>query len=255
MKKGLKKLSILVILVGLFFILNSSFAIITGNVVSKRVDVLDSFIGIMFLVSGFALFLVGELESKVAVYDISKGKKYSEKEKFYHMTDPSLYFSKVGNVSLSEFKRGIKEIEYDDELMQLIKEEYGSQLLKIEHKGKPLEKNIAEEFLKVLYREKIPEEELIKKEEILEIRRAFDPGWYGQPTTKQSRILKEYGFSYQHEGKHGQIYSIKNPKIKTITSSTPSDVNTGKNIAKQIVSLLKKTEEPRYLKLKAKTAS
>ncbi|MBI2057239.1 hypothetical protein HYT91_03220, partial [Candidatus Pacearchaeota archaeon] len=50
MKRGLKKLSILVILAGFFFILNSSFAVITGNVVSKRIDVLDSFLGIMFLV-------------------------------------------------------------------------------------------------------------------------------------------------------------------------------------------------------------
>ncbi|MEK6817410.1 MAG: hypothetical protein AABX80_01285, partial [Nanoarchaeota archaeon] len=79
------------------------------------------------------------------------------------------------------------------------------------------------------------------KEEISEIRQAFDPGWYGQPTTKQSRVLKEYGLSYQHGAKHGKIYSNKNPNIKTITSSTPSDVNTGKNIAKQIIGLLKKT--------------
>ena len=80
MKKGLKKFSILIILVGLFFILNSSFVIITGNVVSKKIDSLDSFIGIMFLVSGLTLFLVSELESKVNVYDISKGKKPFEKE-------------------------------------------------------------------------------------------------------------------------------------------------------------------------------
>ncbi len=243
MKKGLKKLSILVILVGLFFILNSSFAIITGNVVSKRVDVLDSFIGIMFLVAGLALFLVSGLEPRVEVYDVSKGKKLSEKEKFYHMTNPSSYFNKVGDVSLNEFKRGIKEIEHDEELMQIIKEVYGSQLLDIEKTGEPLKKQIAGEFLKVLYREKIPEEELIKKEEISEIRRAFDSGWYGQPTTKQSRVLNEYGFSYQHGGKHGQIYSTKNPKIKTITSSTPSDVNAGKNVARQIVSLLKRKRE------------
>lgn len=245
MKKGLKKLGIIVILAGLFFILNSSFAIITGNVISKKVDALDSFIGIMFLIAGLALFLVGELESKVAVYDVSKGKRISEKEKFYHMTDPSLYFSKAGEINLSEFKKGIKEIENDPELMQIIKETYGSQLLYIEKTGNPSKKHLAEEFLKVLYHEKIPgeEKELIAKEEISEIRQAFDPGWYGQPTTKQSRILKEYGFSYQHGAKHGQVYSIKNPKIKTITSSTPSDVNTGRNIAKQIVGLLKKERE------------
>lgn len=65
MKKGLGKLGIIVILVGFFFILNSSFAIITGNVVSKKVDALDSFIGIMFLISGLALFLVSELESRI----------------------------------------------------------------------------------------------------------------------------------------------------------------------------------------------
>ena len=75
----------------------------------------------MFLIGGLALFLVSELESKVAVYDISKGKKPHKKEEFYHMTDPSLYFSKVGDISLNEFKRGIKEIENDSELMQIIK--------------------------------------------------------------------------------------------------------------------------------------
>lgn len=238
MKKGLRKFSILILLFGLFFILNSSFAIITGNVVSKRVDVLDSFIGIMFLVAGLTLFLVGELESKVAVYDVSKGKK-PEKEKFYHMTNPSSYFNKVGDVSLNEFKRGIKEIEHDEELMQIVKEVYGSQLLDIEKTGEPLKKQIAGEFLKVLYRKPEIEKELVAKEEISEIRQAFDPGWYGQPTTKQSRVLKEYGFSYQHGGKHGQIYSTKNPNVKMITSSTPSDVNAGKNVARQIVSLLK----------------
>ena len=78
-------------------------------------------------------------------------------------------------------------------------------------------KQIAEEFLKVLYREKIPgkEKELIAKEEISEIRRVFDPGWYGRPTTQQSKILKEYGLSFQHGAKHGEIYSTKSPKIKT----------------------------------------
>lgn len=241
MKKGLRKFSIIVLLVGLFFILNSSFAIITGNVVSKRVDVLDSFLGIMFFVAGLTLFLISELESKVAVYDISKGKKKSPE--FYHMTDPSLYFSKAGKVNLNEFRRGIKEIEDDFELMQMIKETYGSQLLDIEKTGEPLKKQIAGEFLKVLYREPEMERELVAKEEVSEIRQAFDSGWYGQPTTKQSRILKEYGFSYQHGGKHGQIYSTKNQKIKTITSSTPSDVNTGKNVARQIVSLLKRERE------------
>ena len=150
MKKGLKKLGIFIILVGLFFIINSSFVIITGNVISKEINILDSFIGIMFLVSGLTLFLVSELESRVSVYDISKGKKKSQKEEFYHMTDPSLYFSKVGDVSLEEFKRGIKEIENDLELIQLVREEYGPQLLEKEYRGKPLEKNLAEEFLKVL---------------------------------------------------------------------------------------------------------
>lgn len=243
MKKRLKKFSIIIILVGLFFILNSSFVIITGNVVSKRIDVLDSFVGIIFIIGGLTLFLVSELESKVQVYDISKGKKTSEKEKFYHMTDPSLYFSKTGEVSLSEFKRGMKEIEHDPELMHIVKETYGSQLLDIEKTGDPMKKHLAEEFLKILYSEKFYEKELVTKEEISEIRRVFDSGWYGQPTTQQTRILKEYGFSYQHGGKHGQIYSVKFPKIKTITSSTPSDVNTGKNISRQIVGLLKRERE------------
>ena len=246
MKRGLGKLGIIIILVGLFFILNSSFVIITGNVVSKKIDTLNSLTGIMFLISGLALFLVGELESKiVSVYDVSKGKVPRKKEEFYHMTDPSLYFGKTGEVSLSEFKRGIREIEYGAELMQIVKEVYGSQLLDIEKTGDPTKKHVAEEFLKVLYSGKIPkqEKELIKKEEIFEIRRAFDPGWYGQPTTKQSSILKEYGFSYQHGGKHGQIYSIKNPNVKTITSSTPSDVNSGKDVARQIVGLLRRERE------------
>ena len=246
MKRGLKKLSIIVILAGFFFILNSSFAIITGNVVSKKIDSLDSLVGIMFLVSGLVLFLVSELESKiVSVYDVSKGKAPNRKQEFYRMTDPSLYFSKVGDVSLEEFKRGIKEIENDSELMHLVREEYGPQLLEKESKGKLLEKNIAEEFLKVLYSGKIPrrEKELITKEEISEIRRAFDPGWTGAPDTKQSRILKEYGFAYTPKSAHGEIYSNKNPNIKIITSSTPSDVNTGKNVARQIISRLKKQRE------------
>ncbi|MBI2003944.1 hypothetical protein HYS72_00580 [Candidatus Pacearchaeota archaeon] len=244
MKRGLKKLSILVILAGFFFILNSSFAVITGNVVSKRIDVLDSFLGIMFLVGGLALFLVGELELKtISVYDASKGKVPKKKEKFYHMTDPLLYFSKVGDVSLEEFKRGIKEIENDRELMRLVKEEYGPQLLEKESKGKLLERNIAEEFLKVLYSGKIPrqEKELITKKEIYEIRRAFDPGWYGKPDAHQSKILKEHGFAYAPKPGHGEIYSKNNPNIRILASSTPSDVNAGKNVARQIVSLLKKS--------------
>ena len=242
MKRGLKKLGIMIILVGLFFILNSSFVIITGDVVSKKIDTLNSLTGIMFLISGLALFLVGELESRiVSVYDVSKGKVPRKKEEFYHMTDPLLYFSKVGNVSLEEFKRGIKEIKNDQELMHLVREEYGPQLLEKESKGNLLEKNIAEEFLKVLYSGKIPrkEKELITKEEIYKIQGAFKPGWDGKPDSKQSRILKEYGLSYQHGANHGQIYFNKNPNIKIITSSTPSDVNTGKNVARQIVSLLK----------------
>src|SRR3989344_2504751 len=168
MKRGMKKLSILIILAGFFFILNSSFAIITGNVVSKRIDSLNSLIGIMFLVAGLVLFLVSELESRiVSVYDVSKGKAPKRKQEFYRMTDPLLYFSKVGDVSLEEFKRGIKEIENDPELMHLVREEYGHQLLEKESKGNLVEKNIAEEFLKVLYFGKLPkqEKELITKEE------------------------------------------------------------------------------------------
>ncbi|MEK6844994.1 MAG: hypothetical protein AABX44_01940 [Nanoarchaeota archaeon] len=246
MKRGLKKLGIIIILVGLFFILNSSFVIITGNVVSKKIDSLNSLIGIMFLISGLALFLVSELESRiVSVYDVSKGKNSKRKEEFYHMTDPLLYFNKVGDVSLKEFKKGIKEIENDPELMQLVKEEYGPQLLEKESKGEHLEKEIAEEFLKVLYSGKIPrqERELITKEEISNIKKVFDPGWSGKPDSKQSRILNEYGLSYQHGAKHGQIYSIKNPNIKLITSSTPSDVNTGKNVARDLINAVKKIKQ------------
>ena len=245
MKRGIKKLSIIVILAGFFFILNSSFAIITGNVVSKKIDSLDSLIGIMFLVAGLVLFLVSELESKIAVYDVSKGKAPKRKQEFYRMTDPSLYFSKVGDVSLEEFKRGIKKIEDDPELMHLVREEYGHQLLEKESKGNFLEKNIAEEFLKVLYFGKIPkqEKELITKEEISDIRRAFDPGWHGNPDAHQSKILKEYDFAYAPKSGHGEIYYNKNPHIRIITSSTPSDVNAGKNVARQIVSLLKRQKE------------
>ena len=133
MKRWLKTIRILILLNGLLLIASSSFLNITGNVISENINVGGSILGLIFLVGGLVLFLTeqGTLE-RIAVYDVSKGKS-PEKERFYGMTDPETYFS-TGRVNLSEFKRGIKEIEEDKELMDLIKKEYGTQLLDIEKK-------------------------------------------------------------------------------------------------------------------------
>lgn len=242
MQKRLKKLGVTIILLGFVLIINSSLIKITGNVISESFNMGDSIFGLVLIIGGLALFLSQEGKSglEIKVYDISKGKR--KEENFYEMTDPNLYFGNMGKVNLSEFKRGIKDLKGDPELIQLVKEEYGEKLLELNKKGNVLEKEISKRFLNVLYGNKIPseEKEILSKEEKKDIRRAFDSGWYGRPNRAQSKVLKNFGLAYKSGSGHGKIYSIDNPKNNMGISSTPSDTNAGKNIARDLFRLIKK---------------
>ena len=242
MQKKIKKLGVLIFLLGTVIIINSSLFNLTGNIIGNANNFFDSILGLILIIGGLALFLSQKSGNglEVKVYDTSKGKR--KEERFYEMTDPNLYFSNVGKVNLSEFKKGINEIKDDAELIQLVREEYGKQLLTMQKEGRGSEKNLSRKFIDILYGKRylgnIGKKDFKKEKE--KIRRAFDPGWVGKLNNAQSKILKEFNFAYKPGRKHGRIYSISNPKNYITVSSTPSDVNTGKNIAKDLLNLIKK---------------
>jgi len=85
MKRGLRTLSILIILVGLILIASSSLMSITGSVISESVNIRSSVLGLAFIIGGLALFLA-EKESKLislvkrddALYNLARELKGNE---------------------------------------------------------------------------------------------------------------------------------------------------------------------------------
>ena len=226
----------------------------TGAVVGVEKSTIVGSIGALTVFVGLLMVLMSQatgLVKKISLYESATGKARREEDK-YEITDPELYFSKEGHVNISEFKKGIEELKEDSELVNLVREDYGKKLLEIRESAKnldPKRAQIATKFLEVLYdKGKIPQsereiggysekehEEKIAKDEI---RRAFDRGWYGEPTSEQRKTLKKYELDFTKGKTHGKIFYLHNPDKFIPVSSTPSSTNAGKHIANDILKYL-----------------
>ena len=259
-KRGL---GIGLIFVGLFVVVTN--AVITGAVIGFNPENYLGLLGIFLFIIGIFLTVVGtassaggleehveRLGSRIAVYETRRGHK-KEKDNTYYMTDPNIFLTDKGNISLNDFKDVYDIVKRDPELLERAREVYGKSLLSIAQSRDKNKAEIAREFLKVLYEGKIPKEEkpVINKEEREEIKNAFSVGWRTDFNGAQKGILRKYGLWYEKTaGDHLAVYPLYNENLRTITSSTPSDFRTGINAASQIINLIRKfrEEEKKWLK-------
>ncbi|MDP2925759.1 MAG: hypothetical protein Q8N99_05295 [Nanoarchaeota archaeon] len=240
-------LGISLVFIGLFMVFTSKG--ITGAFIGFKPQNYLGLLGLLVIIIGFFLILVsreGGLEKGLRVYDKYDGKGKHSPSQAYSITDPERYFSTVGFLTLEEFNRGLSEIKDDSELVELVRLEYGPELKMI--LDNPSDKNearIAEAFYHALYdrryeKHEKPNELSDSEKEAIMI--AFRAGWKNSPDSRQSKILARYRLGYRVKGKHGEIYSRDDEKLKTTTSITPSDANAGKNIGGNVIELIRKTK-------------
>ncbi len=220
---------------------------ITGNSVLIDGNGKTSSLLGLFLMIGGVLLLTSVLEKRLEVSAHVHGKKENP-EKDYHINDPELFFGSKGGITLGDFTREIQRLEKDPELLEIVRQSYGRELLEIRSSDEN-RAGVADAFLKVLYGQTykpLKRENLsvgVGEDEKDEIDRAFRPGWNGRPTSTQKKVLKNYGFIYEVKSKHGCIYAQSNPNVKVSVSSTPSDPHAGRNIGRDIVKMLEDLRE------------
>lgn len=244
---NLKRISGVVLLLLGIFIAGSNFAV-TGAVIGVNSSV--SFIGIIFFIAGLFL-LMSERGSEGGLAKLMVSEEiHSNGTRTFRITDPELYFSNVGLVTLEEFQRGYNEIKTDSDWDETFKEKYGQELLKIRKYGDKDQSRISEKFLRVVYGNKFPK--LIEpvgsldERDVDRIYGAFKGGWEGKPTNTQRKIMSAYGVGYsdvKDSQGHGHIYIIDEPAIREATSSSGSDVNVGRNVGHDVLRLAKRARE------------
>ncbi|MEK6872908.1 MAG: hypothetical protein AABW90_02765 [Nanoarchaeota archaeon] len=249
-KRGL---GIGLIFVGLFVVVTN--AVITGAVIGFNPENYLGLLGIFLFIIGIFLTVVGtassaggleehveRLGSRIAVYETRRGHK-KEKDNTYYMTDPNIFLTDKGNISLRDFKDVYDIVKRDPELLERARNVYGKSLLSIAQSRDKNKAEIAREFLKILYEGKIPKEEkpTITKEEREEIKNAFNVGWKTDFNGVQRAILRKYGLWYENTaGGHLTVYPLANQNLKVIISSNPSDYRTGRNAASYVINLIRK---------------
>jgi len=246
-------------LIGLFITLTSR--VITGAVIGFQPMNYLGLLGIFIFIFGAFLILASGtsiLEEKVksgdiAVYDSMKGKKETDDESRYFMKDPKHIFTSYGDISLSDFGEMYGIIKDDPELLKKARESYGRELLSIVQEGDEHNVRIAKEFLKVLYGGKIPmtkgkEEKILKKsgrslskKELERIKKSFRD-WKGHIDKRQRAVLIEYNLGHEKTGRdHVEIYSLRDKHNRYVTSATPSDYRTGRNLAANIIKIIERS--------------
>lgn len=220
------------ILVGLIFLFPLS---ITGSVINDFQGwalSIKSFFGLVFIIIGIVL-----LESKtsleeradsagVDVYSVRLRKEEYEDRMVdpYFFTGPNNY-----ELSLSEFKKGIEKIKDDEDLMQMVREQYVPELRKL--LADPSKRNIALKFLNLLC---VEEEGLLSPNEKREIRTSFK-SWNGKLNQKQSGIIGRYSISFEQGKTHGKFILGSR---KVTASLSPSDSRAGKNLSSDLIKMI-----------------
>lgn len=233
--------------VGLLLQLPSTLKITGNSIFVGSWDAFPSIVGLLFILGGVVLFMSTVLERRVQVSSHVHGKKELP-ERDYHLNDPELFFGNRGGITLGVFQREIERLKKDPELLGVVQETYGKELLVLRESDDEQRSAIADAFLKVLYGSSyssLENNELedtshrsVSESEAQEIQTVFRQGWSGRPNGQQHKILRKYGFSYEHKKGHGSIYAQEHPNIKVSVSSSPSDIHAGRNVGKDVVDLL-----------------
>jgi len=234
---------------------------ITGNIIGiGNSNILSIFGIIVFLLGLFLIIATGTIEdivktenkSDISVYDSMRGSKIgSDQDRFYLKDTGDLMLDIAGSqeVSLKDFQVAYDLIKDDKELLEKARDIYGSELYKIANEGSDLEGNIALEFLEVLYEGnispieshgpiKIDLQKGLSNPQKAIIRSAFKGGWKGIPDKSQQRVLNQYNLEHTKTNNYGRIRFIGDPDNFVTTSNTPSDVNAGKNIGRDVIRLI-----------------
>lgn len=252
---GIKKwfvrlLGISFIFIGLF--VSFTDRLITGYAISSQVQNYFSFFnyfGIVIFLFGIFILLSSkqkELEKRVEVFSQPNIRSSNNA---YHITDPELYFSNTGFVSLEDFKKGIEKIKDDRELIIIVRDTYSPDLHKmLKDTSNPDKQMIAREFWKALYGEEISAAEpgeVLDEDEKKRIMITFRSGWKNAPNSHQREVLSHYNLDYKirRGSTHGEIYSIPNPHFNIITSVSPSDINAGRAIARDLIHMLERIKK------------
>lgn len=235
-KKVLKYLGIVSLMIGIFFILGNTG--ITGNVVINEINKTSSgILGLIFIVVGI-LLMAASKRLELRVFEIETGdRQFKPGKDNLYMTDPELFFSETGQVSLSDLREKVGEISNDPELIGMVRSEYCPELHRIAESEDP-ESEIAQKFYDVIAGS-APSRETMTKEERDKIYNAFKKGWGGHPNIEQNRILREYNFEFVAKEGHNEIRYRQNPGIKVTTSCSPSDPNAGKNVGRDVIRMIK----------------
>ena len=244
---------------GIFLAVNSYYGI-TGFFILEDAKLINGNIfNLAFIVVGILLMTLGReekrkgLETRVRVYDESGGKN-KDPDTFYRMTDPKLSLGQAGVVTLGEFKRQIAEFRRDaggDELVNIVKEEYGPGLRDIAESDDEPRAQIAKEFLSVLGEEIEERDYHLTREEKREIRSVLKEISHGLDN-RQKRVLAKYGLA--DEGKSGRG---EHPKLLYLetgnTSPHPDNLGDYRGALNYATDLIKFINNQRdILKRKAK---
>lgn len=237
---------------------------ITGNVIGVgEFNVLSIFGMAVFLIGLFLIIATRTIddvvktddESNISVYDSMRGSKIgSNQDRFYLKDTGDLMLDIAGShdVSLGDFQTAYDLIKDDKELLKKARDVYGSELYKIANEGSELDEEIALKFLHVLYEGDIPvmirdssQDEItvrmLTNTQKKDISNAFKGGWKGVPDKNQKRILNQYNLEHIKTNNYGRIRFIGNPDNFVTASNTPSDVNAGKNIGRDVIRLIENT--------------
>lgn len=245
-KKGL---GIGLIFIGLYMALIGG--AITGAVIGTSPKNYLSMVGILAVIVGGVLILVeemGELEIKAIKLE-GPGRRTIDSQ--YAISDPTFYFSSHGFVSLGDFKELVSTLKEDEDTFDTLRRKYTPLFERLHRSTDNYDKAVGKEFLAVLYAGDIPsgpKEIVITNEERNEIQSAFNPGWYGEPDQQQGKILSKYDLAFIKKSGHGEIHANRNPNLSVSVSSTPSDINAGKNVGRDITRLVIKDREDKKSK-------
>jgi hypothetical protein len=241
MKKQVYKIIGAVLFLLGIILLFQSFSGITGFVAADNVSLsVFGILGTLLFVFGFILMMISEGNTRVELYKRRNQKGIDE----LFMTDPTLGLGRGREVSLDVFEGLVKKYSGDKELLEMVRQEYGSMLESYLGSDK---EEMARKFLDVLYNGKYKSqetsEEAMTQKEMQEIISAFRSGWKNGPTPAQKQLMCKYGFAWEHSGAHGKLFSLSNPRLFRPTSISPSDINACRNVGRDLIDMIKQSRK------------
>lgn len=209
-------------------------------------------LGIIFFFIGILLFMAGRseesnLEKQIAkVFDASDGKS-KDNDATYTFVDPSGY-----RITLGEMKKQIDEFRQEkggEEYVRIMREEYSPFLHQLTNKNDEDQREIAWSFLEALGEKRQNEEKNfgLTRDQEREIKESFRD-YNGNLSSRQRGMLGKYGFNIEERKGGHKGFRYRNSGFSVITSSSPSDWRTGRNLASDIIKVIEKARRAEYEK-------